>query len=252
MNHYVTKITTKLEALFLPESEHYPEPGRRRFLTALSQVEHYEQFLRMILRRYEDSSAAFQSLAKEGFPDFQRVHTLSRYIQLDSESFYTFAKILLDCATTFVQEYFRPRSSDRDLSRGYTLDNRHHYLTDNFEKVSSKLGLSVPEQFLPLARELKTAVSDFRDKHIVHNGNLQLTRGIKFHTDGSQPPTLHKFNPNPRDGNVVATETESIALHKLMELLDRYFEALFALIASNREKSAFMMEVNTNFVYMHD
>jgi hypothetical protein len=242
MNEYLTKIATKLESLTLPESEHYSEPGRMRFLMAVSQVEHYEQFLRMILRRYEESSAEFQTLAKEGFWDIGRVRILSRYIQLESESFYNFAKTLLDSTATFVQEYFRPRSSDKHLSRGYTLDNRHHYLVDNFEEVSSKLGLSVPEQFLPLAKELKGAISDFRDKHIVHAGNLRMARGIKFRVDGLENPTLHKFDPNPRDGNVAATEVESIALHRLMELLERYFDALFILIANNRGNSAFMRE----------
>jgi hypothetical protein len=72
--HYATKLESLLP---LPESEHYSEPGRMLFLRAISQVDHYEQTLRMILRRYEESSEAFKTLADEGFWDMTRAETVT-------------------------------------------------------------------------------------------------------------------------------------------------------------------------------
>jgi hypothetical protein len=105
---------SKLGQFGTSELENYPPEGKRLFGAAISQVERYEHFLRLILRRYDTSSAEFMVLITRQHQhplivesEVDRISELSSQIQLDSESFYLFAKVLLDKARKIDRRLFQ-------------------------------------------------------------------------------------------------------------------------------------------------
>jgi len=238
------------------EEQHYQGAELNSFTLALSQVQRYEFFLRTILHRYDRTATLFtgaitrrQNLAKqrEAGHDvtlleaelLRQIENLSPYIQLESESFYLFAKILLDRMAKFIEEYFRPAPSEKDLQRGYTAQGSHNRFNKQFGNYATRRGLTLPATFLPLARQLQEEISDFRDKHITHNIDTRTLHATAFSIDGSDFPRMMKARNSSAQWDHNAKQVESVSIHALMRLLDKYFDAFFALIVVNREVSAF-------------
>ena len=180
-------ICSRVLEFGITEEGHYPDDGRNLFSLAVSQVQRYEFFLRMILQRYDETSTAFmgvvvrqQNMARQhagphahALTDdeaalLNRMSSLSPYIQLDSESFYVFAKVMLDRIAKFLEDYFRPAKSEKELLRGYTFKGSHNTLTEKFEPLAEKRKLQLPVNLIPLVYELREKISTFRDKHITH------------------------------------------------------------------------------------
>jgi hypothetical protein len=250
-------IHSRVMEFGLAEEQYYPDDGRSLFSLALSQVQRYEFFLRMILQRHEQTITEFmgavlrqQNMARQhaGARELtdaetalvNRINNLSPHIQLDSESFYLFAKVLLDRIAKFIEDYFRPAQPERDFLRNYTFKGSHNTFTKQFEPFATRRKLLLPVTLVPLANELREKVSNFRDKHITHNHNMRVLHATAFSVDGSGLPRIMKVPTSSRDLESGAEQVESIAIHALMGLLDRYLDAVFALIVCNREYSAFM------------
>jgi hypothetical protein len=254
----IISIHSRLAEFGAAECEHYPGDGRNFFSLAVSQVQRYEFFLRMILQRYGETCTEFMSAvmhlrnkggqqgpgpyepAAEDLALLNKIDNLSPWIQLDSESFYVFAKILLDRIAKFLEDYFRPARSEKDLLRGYTFKGRHNVITAKFANFAAARKLFVPPAFGPLADEVREKIADFRDKHITHNDNMRVLHATAFALNGSAMPRMMKSPTSSRAWEPGSKQVESIAIHALMALLDRYLDAVFFLIVANREHSAFM------------
>ena len=96
------------------EREIYPGQGNNRFAFALEQPARYERFVRIIVGRYRETSAAVlasqNEIAREFASNFgepgrvrpdqlellERQESINTKLHLEIETFYLFAKILLD------------------------------------------------------------------------------------------------------------------------------------------------------------
>src|ERR1700693_2136596 len=142
--------------------------GNRVFYAG-SQVQRYYQFLIVILDRYRADERAFLvandavlTLARAGsVAQDENVHRINHamfLLQVEIESFYLFAKILLDRMARFIEHFFGPE-------RGLSLDS-HDKLAKNIRSYCAEKGLAVDEAFLSRIVELRELVADFRDKQI--------------------------------------------------------------------------------------
>jgi hypothetical protein len=209
----------------------------------------YEHFLRLILRRYEASAGGFTALLQKQHrsrvideSEFHRINELSSEIQLDSESFYLFGKIVLDKLAKLIEDYFRPDHTEKEFFRGYTFEGSHHVLTKNFPEFANRRKLEVPKDFIERANEMRNTISDFRDDHIAHKHNMRSGHGTMFVLDGSSPPRIMKNLLYPNEREIGAQQIESKPLTDLMSLLESYFSSVFVLIANNRQHSFYMRQ----------
>lgn len=215
----------------MEERNHYPGQANNWFAFALGQAERYEAFLHIILARYHETTAAFLAAQKptgglmaaagpgpremtpEEIAVYRQRLILAPQLQLDSESFYLFAKILLDRLAKFLESYFRPSHSEKALARGFSF-NSHDELSKRFESFAQARGLEVPSTLLPLINDLKSKISDFRDYQISHNPDLHVSHAMMWSiTEGK--PRMAKVSGVLRAGSkrkVATRQVESIPL----------------------------------------
>lgn len=147
-------------------------------------------------------------------------------IQLEIESFYLFAKILLDEAARAIEFYFgsMPRmalDSHDDLTKRIAGYARHHQLV-------------LPTRFVERTRRLKSDVSDFRDQQIAHHKSPRTIRGIYYNQEGTTRMVSSRLYPTERDEG---KQAETRALHELTGDLDAYLMSIVDLMQSNADRT---------------
>jgi hypothetical protein len=227
------------------ERWHYSASDQNYFAIALSQVGKYYEFLLLIKERFDPSGKEFvqinEDLQKAIPPGISQVPIqqaelldrsfyLQKAIVLDIESFYVFAKILLDKLARFIEQYFGP-------AQGCSLRS-HDRFVKSFAKYVERMGLSTSDELLQQALLLKEGVADFRDKQIEHKWAPRTIGGISL-SNGSTIRTM-EIEYNPRENASVAKSSESLDL--LLSSIDRYLDEVFELIRRNREKSKYQLE----------
>ncbi len=90
-------------------------------------------------------------------------------IQFWIESFFLFAKILLDKMALFIRYYY---GEPRGLKLG-----SHDKLEKNFKKLCDGLNLTTNPDFLLQMKRMKTEIPDFRDNWIAHDDSPRTLRG---------------------------------------------------------------------------
>src|SRR2546426_1163535 len=141
-----------------------------RFGMAFSKLTRQYQFLLIILGRYKEASNNFiqntkdlQALFKPGNHPVTTEQgrfldegpRLTTALHLEIESFYLFAKILLDRIAHAIEFYFGP-------ARKLPLDS-HDHLVKHLEAYGGEKGLSISAALMDAAKELKKDISDHRD-----------------------------------------------------------------------------------------
>lgn len=248
--------SSKLETFVEGERGHYTDNGNNRFSLALGQAVRYESFLRMILERHVETTMRFRAAANvfQAYAENQvqaemvtdpdvlsalgEMRFTTHYIQLDSESFYLFAKILLDRIANFLEEYFRPLHTQ---ARGYSFRS-HDAMTKKFAAFAAAQLLELPPSLQPLLVELKEKVSDYRDYQISHDSRMQIAHMTTW-SRSDFVPRIVKSPVFTTDWQAGKKAVESAALEELMALVDRYLEAVCVLIARNRQHSSFLREL---------
>ena len=234
--------TSTLLREFIPlERERYGVYDNNIFALALLQVSRYYDFLSILLRRYDEASAAFREnfdafnasmvdrpssgrLTQDQMNLLSAQNELSTLAHLEVESFYVFAKLLLDRIALFINRYF-------GVIRGLELRS-HDRLVKHFTAYAIAKGLTLPDSFVPHIHHLKEMISDFRDKQIAHAHNLRTIRGTGI--DPENRVILTSTTVYPKDTDSQATSRN---LHELMAQLDEYLVALRLLIESNRART---------------
>src|SRR5438309_11034108 len=146
-----------------------------KFAFSLSQISRYHKFTTVIFERHKTVSEEFIAKLKAGHQLFlEGTHAindaqllyfdesarLSVLLHLEIESFYLFAKILLDKVAHSAEFYFGP-------VRGRPLDS-HDDLCKNLSAYAEQKALTLSPDFLKLAAGLKKDISDYRDYEIAH------------------------------------------------------------------------------------
>jgi hypothetical protein len=185
-------------------STHYKsfdQVSSEKFLLQFEDLRHYTSYLHLIVLRYEHTNGEFCLLVDPALEsrDPAMLAQLDRESQrlqlslhLDIESFYLFAKILLDKIARSIQFYFGE-------ARGRSLDS-HDSLTKNINLyVRDKELPDVSEDLLKEISALKSDICDYRDYVISHQKGTGIQRKTKFSAaDLYSSITKEKIHlPNP-------------------------------------------------------
>lgn len=195
---------------------------------AWTQVRRYRRFLELLSSQYADLSRDFAarpwsimqddpsetwSLEEQG-----RMNEFCDLLQLQIETFYMFAKILLDRIALLIQQHFGP-------ARRLPLTS-HDKLVKNLRRYAESHNFGLPSDFLQQAETLKVRISDFRDKNIQHRAWPHVSDGIGFDDRGRI--TLGKFSkPSVKSEWHYA---ESLDIAQLLPQLDKYLSSVLSLL----------------------
>ncbi len=226
------------------ERERFGTEDNNKFAFSLSQISRYQKFTTVIFGRYKKVSEEFIANSRAKHKSFlEGTHKvndaqmflldesarLSILVHLEIESFYLFAKILLDKVAHSIEFYFGP-------VRKRPLDS-HDDLCKNLPLYAEQKELAVSPDFLKLAAELKKDVSDYRDYEIAHEKSPRRIRGTVFYGDGKTSIASSNLYPKEGDGQV-----DSKALEDLQLQIDSYIVHFIEFIKNNRGKTRLQLE----------
>lgn len=228
------------------EREQYDTVDGNLFAFSLGQAARYYEFISIIAERYRAVSEEWTSslqLLQSKFSDGARVMSdeemalweenrrLSTLVHLEIESFYVFAKVLLDKIALFVENYF-------GQARGCLLAS-HDKLTKNHERFRSAKELVYPAGFAESLTFLKEHICDYRDKQISHLRNPRTIKATLFNLrDGDQTRIATTYiYPSERD--LERGQVESVNLSELIRAIDEYIQQVIEVISLNRSRTRF-------------
>ena len=202
----------------------------------------YYDFLLIILDRYKEINDKYVDLREERNKKSRtKLGTVTRMtpedglllvksgqlttlLHLEIESFYLFAKILLDNIVRFLYTYFGEEENIKLKS--------HDNLAKYHEKYFRSKGLSIPEGISENILMLKTDICDYRDKEISHELSLRRTKATSWSRSGGAKISSGIINPKPGEKTYATKE-----LPILMDNINTYIQQIIKLIESNRAKS---------------
>lgn len=216
-----------------------------KFGSAFSTILRYYQFLQIIINRYSEISKLFIEntkrlqisiggksgrVNKEQAELLEQGDILSTKLHLEIESYYLFAKILLDRVARALESYF-------GLVRGLALDS-HDDLAKRINGYCSRKNLKAPEPLIKIVNELKNGISDFRDYEISHEKSPRTLRGTSYDAEGNTSLTLNVLYPTEKELADKKFQRQSKSLKELMKNLDKYLEIVISFVEENQDKSA--------------
>lgn len=218
--------------------ERFSTESSNVFAFSFGKVSRHWGFLEIIHQRYVDeskalvdNSKAIQALVKPGMPPVTGElaalladgQGLSAAVHLEIESFYLFAKILLDEIAHAIEHYFGP-------ARGAPLSS-HDDLCKNLSKYAAARKLKVPEGFQATIKDLQKRISDFRDKQISHEKSPRTMKGTMWDMDGNVRIAATRLYPRATD---TPQQVESESLDRLKTALETYAEEVIKFIEVNK------------------
>lgn len=220
------------------------------FSFTFSEILTYHNYLEIILDRYKSISKDFVVNTKEfhesikqksGTMNEQQIELMrewqliTKHLHLEIESFYLFAKILLDKISLAIQFYF---GSARALSLA-----SHDNLRRHIENYAELKGLSINSELLEIINKLKEDISDFRDYQIQHIRDYRqgrIARGTIFDGEGNTKLSLISVYPTEKD-----KQYDSRSLSELFEEINTYIDKVIQFIESNRIKTTLSVKNTT-------
>ena len=235
----MSPIDAELFTFVAGERNHFSADDNNKFAMAFGQIIRYRSFLIIINERYESCNARFSELMEMqktlfappgGSVNIEQAAwldenaELNKRIQLEIETYYLFAKILLDRIAHFLEYFFGP---ERRLSF-----DSHDQMTKCFRTYCEAKELMDFEKMENRLTSLKTDIADFRDYQIAHEKSPRTMRGISFTGSGNTSIISTKLYPKETDEQV-----QSKKLGKLEEDLLLYLKEVMSLIQANRNKT---------------
>lgn len=227
------------------ERSHYAGEDNNLFAFALGQAARYHGFLTIIASRFEAASksfiechSAFRAALPEGVAEMadeqiallRRSWALQSELHLEVESFYLFAKILLDKLAQFLGHYFGP-------AHGCSLSS-HNKLAKNLPVYVERKALTIDPSFPKAAAGLKSQIAHFRDKQIAHHQNPRTVVGTTWSAQGEARLIATQLYPHPTD----PPQVESTSLPVLLKFIEEYTKGVFAVVSANRARSKFRLD----------
>jgi hypothetical protein len=243
MNDNPNRLTDFVDS----ERKRFSDEHGNRFAFSFSQVRRYYEFLNIISEKHKKASKDFisnseslQSISLSGgwksYDEWEPIweeHLRVYYaLHLEIESFYLFAKILLDQIARFIEFYF-------GSVRKKSLDS-HDELTKHLDDYAKAKGLIIPPSLVEMIQTLKRDISDYRDYEIAHHKSPRTIRGTGFDTSGKVRIISSKFYPSESEKQV-----ETISLPDLRKEIDDYLEGVIELIKVNGDKTTVKLVTET-------
>ncbi len=233
---------TRLDEFIMSERERFAVKDNNKFAISFSHVSRYYEFAKIILQRYEEAGGHFfannkslhatldEATARGGpmtnveMAILEENRRLCAVLHLEIESFYLFAKILLDRVAHCLEFYF-------GSVRKKSLDS-HDDLVKNFEHYAKEKQLTLPAGFVELAKRLKSDISDYRDYEIAHEKSPRRMNMTLWDANGNVWIGASNIYPTEKD-----EQMQSKALHVLSKDIDTFLDEVIELVSSNRDNS---------------
>ncbi|MEY9194748.1 MULTISPECIES: hypothetical protein [Bradyrhizobium] len=231
----------KLSDFIADHRERFADVDTNVFVFAWAKITRRLGFLSIIEHRYLEASAAFiansqalQALTQPGaHPVTEEQAALHRAalplvadLHLQIESYYLFAKIILDDVARAIEHYF---GSARNLA----LDS-HDDLSRWLPAYAEGKGLTVSKQLLESVADLRQRVSDVRDQKVSHEKSPWTMQGTSWSLDGGGASMvmmrLYPRETDPRQFN-------SEQLPKLTQAIEIYLDLIVGCIVANEDKT---------------
>jgi hypothetical protein len=234
--------------LIWDERERYDSRELNILLTYAQQVAELVGYLEVTAEDYEAASGAFldagerrHKLTEEinerlGTSDHETtaeerelldaLGLASLRVYLRIETFYVFAKILLDRLAAFIPHYFGE-------ARGVGL-SKHSKLEEALPRFAEQKGLTLAPSLTERVAELTRRVSDYRDKRITHDHSPRTSRGTAYDlgTGEAMIYTYRLYPARPEDESV-RSETP----RTLLPLIESYVSEVVAFLDGNSGKA---------------
>lgn len=189
-------------------------------LGSLAEVQTRLELLELVLARYRASAKAYENAAARTLTEFRagrldaaRVadsfRPAGRAFHLDLESFFVFARILVDRLASMVAWTYAPEEASKV--------DRHAALTSRNRKGRVVALFRNNHPLTALIDEIDERLGTVRNDPIVHRGDP--TTVVAFTYDGREPTVV--YSPN-----LPAESLKASGPNELAELLSRYIEAL--------------------------
>jgi hypothetical protein len=245
-HHGKSAITDKIHA-FIEVCDRSADSKPANILRlSLSTCLRYYAFLEIIRDRYDEVSKAYVTQAERAFearkdsPDprpvtedelkeYKTLAELGLRLHLEIESFYIFAKILLDrIADTFAYYFDRPWKG---------LGSTHSKLTGQFKQIYAENKLEGgTDGFVDLLLELKTRIVEHRTDNIEHTSDPRLIHGTLWGTDKKAKITTVVLYPQ-EPGFPAHEQKQTDDLDELASFLEQYLSKIIDFFEFNRKRS---------------
>jgi hypothetical protein len=213
---------------------------RNRVAVSTGLWSRYSAFLEEILHRYEAAGAEYIKASDNlwgnskqiGFTAIQELTQRGYLVHLEIESFYLFAKILLDRVADMVAEYF----GIRWVSAG----SSHAELARRFDELCAAADLD-GASIRPMLEDLQERVIRPRNKMIEHLTDPRRLRTVSIDMRAGKVglSTAGMILPEPGDMEGIK-HSSSADLHDLYAALEAYLLAAIAFLDTNVTKSALL------------
>jgi hypothetical protein len=231
---------------------HFADPNQLLVTHLLPATDYYD-FLSIILERYNDENSLYLAflgnrlaqkqsgpLTAEQLEGLVKGGQLGKRVHLEIESFYVFAKILMDQLALFQQDLF-------GLGDGCSLAS-HGKLTKNFEEYCQQKNLQYTDELVHSQQQLETRIGDYRDDRIEHQKPSGYLKATVFRLPTDDEPGATRIS-HTRLGtigeHVGMTSDPNIESGDIVELataIDHYIGQVIAFITLNWDKVRFPLK----------
>lgn len=236
----------KMSEFIDKERSRFSTRDNNRFAMSFSQILRYYDFLSVILNRYKEANKLFiesmkahKEIFKEGGRPLNKDQQgwleesweLKTHLHLEIESFYLFAKILLDSMARNIELYF---GKDQNCSF-----HSHGGLSKHIKDFVARRKLTtLPTEMLALIEELEEYVIRYRNKQIVHPDDKYWSRIIKgtMCNGLKEESCIVNTYLYPEEGE---NQVESKSPFEIIKLIDKYLEIVVEYLSTNRDKTIF-------------
>ena len=210
----------------------------------------YYIFLTLILARYDRSNAAYVEVMEqvtrqmrdapagggsapmtpEDMAELKRQIDLATVLHLDIETFYLFAKILLDRIADTFGLVFEVEWKSRGSS--------HSDLSQQFQDLCRNKGLEIrPDNLSALVSKL-WAIVDYRNKLIEHLGDSPVVRGTLSAPGKASSIVTSRMYPAAEEAQEFRQTKDP---HALLHTLEEYIEAMLTFFEVNAKRSSLIV-----------
>ncbi len=242
------KLLETLSTFINEERGRYETEHNNIFAFSVGQIVRYYQFTLITFDKYQKANKNFMEIietqkqsfkegsgviSKEQMELLNKSAEITLYLHLEIESFYQFAKILLDKIANAIELYF-------GQVRKKPLDS-HDDMAKNFDAYTGEKKLKKILKLDELIKKLKKDISDYRDYKISHQKSPRVIKATVF-AGGKTRMSITKIYPSEEEQQELREDLETKFLDELKLDLETYIEYVIEFIKTNKAKTNLRLE----------
>ena len=240
-----SEIIDRFVAFVMSERRLYGTHDNNRVGFSLGQIGRYLRFVEIARSRYLPVSKTVaerfrktmeearqnlgtRELIPEEIAELEKEGQLHQLLHFEIESFFLFAKILLDKIAHFIGDYF-------GQAHGVSFRS-HDKLCKGIDQYLKEKNLQIPSGMKNTMVELRSLVADYRDKQIAHLQNPRALHVTQIAANGAAQIGASTLYPNEKD-----KFSSSPSVEHVCAVIEVYMSQLESLIEINRSKSRYKL-----------